>query len=753
MQRCIRVNQLGLMLLLVAGLVGLAWGSDTGRVAANVSDDLYTGQISMSGPVQLGFSFSPPIVSPGQTAVLAITLTNSSSQPAMPTVEVQLPPGLSLDARALPSATSLNLQTGSLIWQPVVPPNEQRALNANVRVNVADVTHPQRQIQLSLRLNGQESAATVPVWIGLPPQAQISFNPQQVAVGQPVQLVAQTNGPGPFSQLWDLGDGRIVDADNPTVVYALAGEFTVHLRLANPLATVTIPGRLVIVPEPKAAFEPQRPSASVNEPLLFRNLSGGQPPLQYSWDFGDGHGSTERQPTHVYQQPGIYQVRLVIDNSLGQDEISWPVQIGQPPVADMLIAPSGRAGEPVLGQAFGDDSVTDFNWRLGDGRTHTGEFLSHVYQAAGDYWVVMVASNAFGSTEIGRWIRIEPGDSLIYLPLILFEDAAELADFSFDDLDDPDLAAEPLALPEHETLEPLNLPVNSAPAEQLFYYINAARGQNGLPPLTYAHELTVAAQNHAEDMALNRFTGHTGSDGSSPAVRLLRHGYQGGYIGEATAWGMERAIQAVEFWLNSPSHRRILLNQSATEVGVGYTVNFGAPNVWYWTAEFANPSLPPTVELPPPAPAPDPVIQLLNPLPESRFATSLAPLTFSWQWPNGLTSTEQFVVYLIGDDGRPLPIGTVYNPVEGQRFQLVVPGGDLRPGIYVWQVQLQSRADGRSQVVSESRPLHLVRPGEETVAPPPEPAPTLEPAPRLEPAATPAAGPPAAPTPQPTDTP
>jgi len=729
------------MLLLIIGLVALAWGSDSGRAAANFSDDLYTGQISLSGPVQLGLSFSPPIVTPGQTAVLNITLTNSDAQPAMPTVEVHLPPGLSLDARALPAATSLNLQTGSLIWQPVVPPNEERALNANVRVNMADVTHPQRQIQVAVRLNGQESTAIAPLWIGLPPQAQISFSPQQAAVGQPVQLVAQTSGPGPFSQLWDLGDGRIVDADNPTVVYPLAGHYTVHLHLANPLATVAVPGRLVIVPEPKAAFEPQRPGASVNEPLLFRNLSGGQPPLQYSWDFGDGHTSSERQPAHVYQQPGIYQVRLVVENSLGQDEISWPVQIGQPPVADMLLVPSGRVGEPVLGQAFGDDSVADFTWRMGDSRTHTGEFLSHVYQAAGDYWVVMAASNAFGSTEIGRWVRIEPGDSFLYLPLILFEDSAELSDFSFDNLDDPDLAAELLTLPERETLEPLNLPVNSAPAEQLYYYINAARGQNGLPPLAYAHELTVAAQSHAEDMALNRFTGHAGSDGSSPAVRLLRHGYQGGYIGEATAWGMERAIQAVEFWLNSPSHRRILLNQGATEVGVGYTVNFGAPNVWYWTAEFANPSLSPTVELPPPAPLPDPVIQLLNPLPETRFATSLAPLTFSWQWPNGLTSTEQFVVYLIGDDGRPLPIGTVYNPVEGQRFQLVVPGGDLRLGIYVWQVQLQSRADGRSQVISESWPLKLVRPGEEAVAPTPEPV------------VIPEATPPAAPTPQPTDTP
>jgi uncharacterized repeat protein (TIGR01451 family) len=101
MQECIRVNRLGLMLLLSIGLAALAWGSDSARVAASFADDHYTGQISVSGPVQLGLSFSPPIVTPGQTAVLNISLTNSSTQPAMPTVEVQLPPGLSLDARAL----------------------------------------------------------------------------------------------------------------------------------------------------------------------------------------------------------------------------------------------------------------------------------------------------------------------------------------------------------------------------------------------------------------------------------------------------------------------------------------------------------------------------------------------------------------------------------------------------------------------------------------------------------------------------
>jgi hypothetical protein len=185
---------------------------------------------------------------------------------------------------------------------------------------------------------------------------------------------------------------------------------------------------------------------------------------------------------------------------------------------------------------------------------------------------------------------------------------------------------------------------------------------------------------------------------------------------------MARALEAVEFWLNSPPHRRILLNRNATEVGVGYTVSFNAPNVWYWTAEFGNPTLPPpVVELPAPPPVPDPILELVGPTPNSYFATGLAPLTFSWRWSNALTAEQQFVVYLIGEDNRPLPIGSVFHAAAEQQYQLVVPGGNLTAGDYVWQVQLQNRAGGQALFTSDNWPLNLLRPGEE---PPQSPSPT-----------------------------
>ena len=55
----------------------------------------------------------------------------------------------------------------------------------------------------------------------------------------------------------------------------------------------------------------------------FRNLSSDHfnDTMQYFWDFGDGETSTDANPIHVFQNPGIYTVSLNVSNSFGNTEI------------------------------------------------------------------------------------------------------------------------------------------------------------------------------------------------------------------------------------------------------------------------------------------------------------------------------------------------------------------------------------------------------------------------------------------------
>jgi hypothetical protein len=154
----------------------------------------------------------------------------------------------------------------------------------------------------------------------------------------------------PFHQLQPLGDdkGRFLLAkpgefyllygtDSRPHSVALAGERPYKLDLVDPWEmTVTPVGTApagdftVAVPKPDMAyrFTLYQPGEKLRpEARLTASVTEGRPPLtvkfasagsgQTRWDFGDGTSTTEAQPTHVFQQPGLYSVTLTVTDPDG----------------------------------------------------------------------------------------------------------------------------------------------------------------------------------------------------------------------------------------------------------------------------------------------------------------------------------------------------------------------------------------------------------------------------------------------------
>ena len=125
-------------------------------------------------------------------------------------------------------------------------------------------------------------------------------------------------------------------------------------------------------------------------------------------------------------------------------------------------------------------------------------------------------------------------------------------------------------------------------AVELLTRINATRVAQGLPPYALSDKLTAAAQAHSKDMLSTGRVDRTGSDGSTPASRILAARYgqwsNGPVVDEAIYGGTGGAQGAFDWWMGTETDKARITSTSFREVGIGAAT---APNGWiYWTLDL-----------------------------------------------------------------------------------------------------------------------------------------------------------------------
>ena len=92
-----------------------------------------------------------------------------------------------------------------------------------------------------------------------------------------------------------------------------------------------------------AAFTSAATAGGSPRQVTFTDRSAGSP-TSWSWDFGDGATSTQRNPTHVYASAGAVTVRLTVDNAAGPaSSVTRTMAVGSPPVASFTVSQPSRA--------------------------------------------------------------------------------------------------------------------------------------------------------------------------------------------------------------------------------------------------------------------------------------------------------------------------------------------------------------------------------------------------------------------------
>lgn len=123
---------------------------------------------------------------------------------------------------------------------------------------------------------------------------------------------------------------------------------------------------------------------------------------------------------------------------------------------------------------------------------------------------------------------------------------------------------------------------NTAPVTALFEEINKQRQQRGLSTLTVNADLNCATAIHAKDVGNRRVCSHTGADNSSPWDRIKRCGDGKTFAtGEIIACGQTTPVSAVQAWIGSPGHNRIMFDAQNKRMGAAVVNN-------YWVVLFSK---------------------------------------------------------------------------------------------------------------------------------------------------------------------
>lgn len=133
-----------------------------------------------------------------------------------------------------------------------------------------------------------------------------------------------------------------------------------------------------------------------------------------------------------------------------------------------------------------------------------------------------------------------------------------------------------------------SIPANDrALAQEALALVNAERRAMGLRDLAYDSTLGDVANRQSCWMADSRQMSHKGPMGGDVGRRAKKAGYKYRHVSENVAMGFDTASAVVKAWMNSPGHRRNILNTQPTEAAVSARV--GADGKVYWTLFFGKP--------------------------------------------------------------------------------------------------------------------------------------------------------------------
>jgi PKD repeat protein len=273
---------------------------------------------------------------------------------------------------------------------------------------LAKYTYPEPiilKVGNEVRINQDPVADAGGPYVGIPRQ-DIQFDGSNSYDPDPVGPIITPNGIVRY--LWDFGDGNTSNSEKPKHSYNNPDTYIVTLTVWDDMDATDTDITYASVEGMELA-----PSANANgpyeghvgKPVQFSgSATGGNPPYEYHWDFGDGNISNEQKPSHIYKNVGEYTIVFTVtddnDNS-DDDETTAMIYPTEVLIADADGPYKVLLNEPVefKGSATGGQPPYSWFWDFGNGYNSTEQNPVYTYSTQGVYNVVLTVTDDLDQTD------------------------------------------------------------------------------------------------------------------------------------------------------------------------------------------------------------------------------------------------------------------------------------------------------------------------------------------------------------------
>ena len=252
-------------------------------------------------------------------------------------------------------------------------------------------------------------------WITVYPQPTANFTFDNVCDLLPMYFQSGSTVPyGSITHAWNFDDPTSPDflstEVNPFHIYWEDGLHEVELVVTSDFGcqdSITKTVRVYPLPQTDFTFVEQCDGFAI--PFTNQTTISYGDIYRYTWNFDDAVTSLEVDPTHLFLNPGIYQVNLLAESdNYCRYDTTLAVEVFEVPVANFSVEDLCIGVEiQTQNQSILNSGIMTYAWAFGDGDSSDVTDPAHLYALPGFYPINLVATSVHNCIDsVMKYVEI-----------------------------------------------------------------------------------------------------------------------------------------------------------------------------------------------------------------------------------------------------------------------------------------------------------------------------------------------------------